>query len=152
VDDSGEHPEERRHQQPGRRSSDADAFTVAAHAAGEDWLFPRWTVGRATKWLTLISLVIGVYAAISAFVATKIATRQEIGVAIDSVKTDVKALRGSTEVRLTRIEARQDSAEAIRSLLIPMARLQCLQMREWKSGTLAEAAGLPCDELLRRPH
>jgi hypothetical protein len=48
------------------------------------------------------------------------------------------------------MERRQADAEGIHSLLVPMARAQCIQLREWKSSTIAEAAGLPCDSLLRR--
>ena len=144
-DSTDEHPAERRHRQPGRRSSDADAFRVASNAAGEDWLFPRWTVGRTIKWLTLVSLAIGVFAALSSFFSAKLATRQEVTSRIDSVKSDVGLIRQD----VNEVKRRQDQAETVHQLLIPMARLQCLQMQKWESGTLATAAGLPCDDLLQ---
>jgi hypothetical protein len=120
------------------------------HRRADDRLFPDWTIGRVTKWLTLITLAIGVYAGVSTFVAARVATRQEIENEVRPVVETLMVFKRGTNARLESIEDRQDHAEIVHSLIVPMARLQCLQMRRWESGTLTDAAGLPCDSLLRR--
>jgi len=148
---SDEDRTERRRRHPGRRSGDTYAAQVAAHAEGDIPLIPStWTRKRAIELLTLITLGVGVWAAFATCVTTKIVTRQEVTTRIDSVKTDVKALRGSTEVRLNRVEARQEEAEMTHRLIPAMARTQCIILDRDQSPSIAQASGLPCDSLLRR--
>lgn len=142
---------ERRHRQPGRRAGDAYAATVTAHVEGDMPLIPAsWTVGRVQKWVALVAGIVGLWAALSTYLTARLVTRQEVTTRIDSVKTDVKSLRGSTDTRLMRIELRQDQADEVHQLLVPMARIQCLLLDRDQSPSIAQASGLPCDSLLRR--
>jgi hypothetical protein len=111
-----------------------------------DQILEGWTWNRLIKIATALSLVGAIGAGIVSFVLTTLVTRPEL----DKVSEKVDTLRTRSDVRFQRIEARQDAAEGVHSLLVPMARAQCIQLRQWKSSTIAEAAGLPCDSLLRR--
>lgn len=143
---------ERRHKQPGRRATDPQNFAAGAlvEAIAQDRLFPPWTREGVIKTLTLLSLAGAIYVGLSTWAGARLASRAEIREQVKPVVDTLERLKLEAMSRMDRIENRQDEAETIHSLIVPMARLQCLQMRRWDSGTLADAAGLPCDSLLRR--
>lgn len=150
MDEStGEYSAERRHRQPGRRSSDADAFTVASHAAGEDWLFPQWRKEDVIKWLTIISLAGTIAIGVSTWLGARFATRKEIQEQVKPVVDTLNAFRTTTNDRVMRLEARQDSSETVRRLIPSFIRLQCLQLQRDHSESMAALAGIPCDSLLQ---
>lgn len=111
-----------------------------------DQILEGWTWGRVIKIATALTLVGGIVVASISTVASILVTRPQLEQVTDSITT----FKRSATARLDRVELRQDDAEQVHRLLIPMARLQCLQMERWQSSTLAFAAGLPCDSLLRR--
>lgn len=111
-----------------------------------DQILEGWTWGRVTKIAVAVSAVGSIVVAVVSFTAAAIVTRPDLN-RVDA-KLDTVQIRDS--LRFRRIEMRQDEAETVHRLLVPMARLQCLQMEKWQSSTLAFAAGLPCDSLLRR--
>jgi len=113
---------------------------------GSDQILEGWTWGRVIKIATAISLVGGIVVGIVSFAAAAIVTRPDL----NRVDAKLATVQIRASLRFRRIEMRQDDAEQVHRLLIPMARLQCLQMEKWQSSTLAFAAGLPCDSLLRR--
>lgn len=102
---------------------------------------------------TALSIVGGIAMAIVSFTAAFVVTRPQLNAVRDTVaivNDKVDTLQSRTEARFRQIEGRQAQADSVRALLIPMARLQCLQLQRWESSTLGAAAGLPCDSLLRR--
>lgn len=143
---------ERRHRQPGRRDSDSTNFTAGAlvEAVAEDRLFPAWKREDVIKFLTILTLAGTIVMGIVTFVSSTFATQKEISETVTPVADTLRLFKRETGSRMDRIENRQDAAEDIHSLIVPMARLQCLQLQKWQSSTLAAAAGLPCDSLLRR--
>jgi hypothetical protein len=146
-----EYPE-RRHRHAGRRESDPRNVTAGAiiEAAVEDRLFPSWTKKDVAQWLGILIAAGTIYVGLSTWFATRFATRKEIEEQVQPVAHKLDAFAGSTNTRLQRIEERQHNAEAVHELLVPMARLQCLDYQRQRSLSLADAAGLPCDSLLRR--
>lgn len=143
---------EHRHQQPGRRKTDVDDFAKAAmvEAVVVDRMFPSWRKEDVIKWLTLLSLLGTVFVGVSTWFSARFATRAEIEEQVKPVVDTLNALKIATDSRMRRLEARQDTLYNVRQLIPAMARAQCLQLERWDSKTIAEAAGLPCDSLLRR--
>lgn len=133
-----EYQEHRDRTHRGRRSSDQ--------------ILEGWTWGRVIRLATALTLLAGIYGGMTTFFAARFASRQEIEQSVQPVVDTLRVFKAATAARLDRVEERQDQAEDVHQLLIPMARLQCLQLQRWQSGTLATAAGLPCDSLLRRLH
>lgn len=148
---SDEERPERRHRQPGRRTSDAADFTTSAlaQAVAGDRLFPEWKKEDVIKWLTILSLAGTIAIGVSTWVSARFATRKEIQEQVKPVIDTLNAFRETTAARITRIEARQDTAEATRRLIPGFIRLQCLQLQRDRSESMAAAAGLPCDSLLQ---
>lgn len=119
-------------------------------AFADDRLFPTWRKEDVKKWLTIITLLVGLYAGLSTWFAARFATRKNIEEQVEPIARKLDAIAGSTNVRLNAIEVQQHEAEAVHELLVPMARLQCLDLARQRSSSLGDAAGLPCDSLLRR--
>jgi hypothetical protein len=119
-------------------------------AAATDRVFPDWTVAKAQRWLALILGTVGVWAAASSYIAARLVTRSEVTTRFDSLKTDLRAVSGSTKVRLDRFEEWQSEVEMTHRLLPAMARTQCILLDRDQSPSIAQASGLPCDSLLFR--
>jgi hypothetical protein len=144
---------EQRHMQPGRRESDRRDYAagvVVSAMVDEDRLFPTWRKEDVIKWLTILSMAGGIAVAVITFFSTRFASRREIEDKVAPIEKKMDAFAGSTNIRLNAIELRQEDAEAVHRLLVPMARLQCLDYQRQNSLSLADAAGLPCDSLLNR--
>ena len=150
-----QHPE-RRHRNPGRRESDRADFAagVLVQAVADEGFFPRWKRKDVAQWLGIIATGIAIYAGLSTWFATRFAARSEIEAQVKPVVERLEVFAGSTNVRLQKIEddraREQIEDEAMRALITGMARLQCLDYARQRSMSLADAAGLPCDSLLRR--
>lgn len=84
------------------------------------------------------------------YFATRLASKAEVNEALRPLADTVNAFKRSTSIRLDAVEARQTLAERRGDLIPGFLRLQCLQLRRDKSESLADAAGVPCDSLLRR--
>ena len=111
-----------------------------------DQIFEGITWGRVTKVATALTLVGGIVVATISAAASILVTRPQLKEVTDTLSN----FKTRTERDVQSIRARQDSVEEAHHLLEPMARLTCLQLQRERSGTLADAAGLPCDQLLRR--
>jgi len=111
-----------------------------------DQILEGWTWGRAIKILTALTLLGGVVTALVSVGAATIATKPQLDAVVEKVDT----LRVRTDQRFQRLEARQDATEQVHDLLPAFFRLQCIQLEQIRSASLAEAAGFPCDSLLRR--
>lgn len=146
---------ERRHRQPGRRDSDAGAYSGAAFVESvvEDRVFPAWKKEDVIKWLTILTLAGGIFVGTAAWLSARYATRgeikEQIRPVVDSIGTITDTLN-SFNARLRKIEDNQPAAAAARDLVGAMARLQCLDYARQNSMSLPDAAGVSCDSLLRR--
>lgn len=144
---------EQRHKQPGRRASDRRDFAagVLVEAATDgDRLFPTWRKEDVIKWLTIVSMVGGIGVAVLTFISARFATRAQIESAVKPVVDTLNAIRKDQDTRIGRLEARQDTDDAIRSLIPAIARTTCIRLEIDRSSSIAEAAALPCDSLLNR--
>lgn len=110
-----------------------------------DQILDGWTWGRVTKIGTALTVVGGIVVAVVTVMLTIIVTKPEL----KAVARKADSVASVTNGRLSRIEDRQDHAEAIHQLLVPMATLECVRLQREKSTTLAVIARLPCDSLLR---
>jgi len=109
-----------------------------------------WTLKRIIEVGTVVGLLWGGYTAISAYFAAKWATHTEVSDAVQPVVDTLRAMRTDIVPRINRVEQRQDAAESLHQLLVPLARYQCIMAERDRSKSLAEAAGLPCQSLLGR--
>ena len=142
---------EQRHKQPGRRASDRRDYAAGVVvAAVTDTLFPHWSRKKVIELLTIITLATSIVVGVVTWFSSRFATRQEIVDQVKPVVDTLNSLKATTDTRIRRLEARQDTLYAVRQLIPAMARAQCIQLERWQSKTIAEAAGLPCDSLLSR--
>lgn len=109
-----------------------------------------WTLRRIIEIGTVIGLLWAGFNFISAATAARWATHNEVTDAVKPVVDTLNAFKATANARLLRVEIGQQQAEAVHQLLVPLARLSCLDLARQRSSSLAAAAGLPCDSLLRR--
>lgn len=138
-------------------STDDDASTTHERDGRRGRRKTDWSARRIIEFGTVIGLLWGGYTAISSAIGARWATHSEvqnavrpIAVKVDSVSRNLDTLRSTNGLRFDAIELRQLEAERRTDLLPGFLRLQCLQLRRDRSESLAEAAGVPCDSLLRR--
>lgn len=115
------------------------------HQRGSDQIFENITIGRVIKSIILIGSGIAGLAAILGAITFFLVTKPDL----NKVAGKADSIAQVTDSRLSRIEHRQDQAEAIHQLLVPMATLECIRLQREKSITLAVIARLPCDSLTR---
>lgn len=128
-----------RHRSDADRNADAARYegqerrdAARQHRRAGDQMFDGWTWARFIKIGTAMGMVWAAYVGLNAYVATRIASRQELNTITDRVD----ALE-----RLERSNA--DSAAESRRMLRGIAKLMC-------KGTDRETAAfvdLPCDQL-----
>jgi len=109
-----------------------------------------WTIKRMIELGTLVGLLATGWGVVWSYFAAKWATHSEVSDAVQPVVDTLREFRRDMIPRLNRVEQRQDSAEAIHQLLVPLARYQCITAERDRSASLTELAGLPCNNLLGR--
>lgn len=110
-----------------------------------------WNRKTIIEVATIIVLGISIASAASSYFSTRWATHSEVSDAVKPVVDTLRVMRSDIVPRLNRVEQRQDAAESLHQLLVPLARYQCIMAERDRSKSLAEAAGLPCQSLLGRP-
>jgi hypothetical protein len=115
-----------------------------------DQILEGWTWSRVTKIASALMLLGGLYAGLTTYFATRFASSKEIENQVKPVADTLVAFKRSVIPRLDRVEQRQDEAEKVQRLLRASFRVQCLQLERDRSMSIANAADLPCDSLLRR--
>ena len=116
-----------------------------------------WSLRRIIEVGTVIGILWAGFTTISAAIGARWATHAEVSrVAekVDSVNVNVDSVRSQSNRRMDLIERRQDAVDrrnnAIQELLPAIARTTCIRLDIDRSSSIAQAAGLPCDSLLRR--
>jgi hypothetical protein len=109
-----------------------------------------WNRKTIIEVATIIVLGISIASAASSYFSTRWATHSEVTDAVKPVVDTLRVMRSDIVPRLNRVEQRQDAAESLHQLLVPLARYQCIMAERDRSKSLAEAAGLPCNSLLGR--
>ena len=112
----------------------------------DDQILQGLTWSKVIKIATALTLVCGIVVATISAAASILVTRPQLKEVTDTLTT----FKVRTERDVREIKQRQDAFEEAHQLLEPMARLTCLQLQRDRSGTLADAAGLPCYRLLPR--
>jgi len=130
--------------------SDEHDRTTQEHEQPRRRRYDRLTLKRIIELGSAIGLLWAGFSGISAAIGARWATHTEVQAAVRPVVDTLADFRRVTDARLGAIEAQQRDDAATRALLPAYFRLQCIQLEQYRSTSLAEAAGFPCDSLLRR--
>lgn len=141
-------PPEHRHRQPGRRETDRTNFAAGALVtAATDGLFPGWNRKKVAEVMGIIIAASTIWGMFTTCVASKLATRSEIGGIRDTIGVVAKR-QDSLSTRVTSLEdIRQRDAQSIRQMdvnMMRLVRLRCMEITEEQ----AYLVQLPCDSLL----
>lgn len=117
-----------------------------------DQILDGWTWARVTKVGGALIVLGTIATTLVAFTTALVVTRPQLKALSDTVAVvsgKVDRNDSTAQMRFARLEMRQDSAAASRSLVRALARFQCIDLERQHSMSLASLAELPCDSLLR---